>query len=287
MNTNSKSQSSIAQPLSTSSTRQGRFSAFTLIELLVVIAIIAILAAILFPVFARARENARRSSCLSNMKQIGLGVFQYIQDYDENYPLAVTGAGYNSGNDIGWSDSIQPYLKSVQIYQCPSEPNPGSSNPNTRASSGASYTDYYYNCALSWNGGTGTASPNGNGINPTYATPVNQAALLNSSLTILTGEGGQTSNNFGDAASRANGRGSFGYIGIGNPGAVGNLNEKALINGLAGGGVRHLEGTNFSFADGHAKWFKGSGANTAPTVYVMNSSFAVTENNPTFNAVAP
>ncbi len=67
--------------------------AFTLIELLVVIAIIAILAAILFPVFARARENARRSSCESNVKQIMLGVLQYAQDYDEKYPTAYIGPG--------------------------------------------------------------------------------------------------------------------------------------------------------------------------------------------------
>ena len=77
-------------------TRTGQ--AFTLIELLVVIAIIAILAAILFPVFARARENARRASCQSNMKQIGLGLMQYVQDYDETYPGA-----FIQRPDIGWA----------------------------------------------------------------------------------------------------------------------------------------------------------------------------------------
>ena len=69
---------------------QRRNEGFTLIELLVVIAIIAILASILFPVFARARENARRTSCLSNLKQLGLGAMMYVQDYDESYPLAQT-----------------------------------------------------------------------------------------------------------------------------------------------------------------------------------------------------
>src|SRR5436853_4324942 len=93
-----------------------RKAAFTLIELLVVIAIIAILAAILFPVFSRARENARRASCQSNLKQIGLGIFQYIQDYDEKYPPAVGGGVAASGN-YGWADEIQPYLKSTQILQ--------------------------------------------------------------------------------------------------------------------------------------------------------------------------
>ncbi len=90
-------------------------SAFTLIELLVVIAIIAILAAILFPVFARARENARRSSCLSNMKQIGLGLIQYAQDYDETFPAA-----RNTGTAVSWRWMIQPYLKSTQVNSCPS-----------------------------------------------------------------------------------------------------------------------------------------------------------------------
>jgi prepilin-type N-terminal cleavage/methylation domain-containing protein/prepilin-type processing-associated H-X9-DG protein len=89
---------------------------FTLIELLVVIAIIAILAAILFPVFAKAREKARQSSCLSNVKQIILGTLQYMQDYDERAPGAYT--AFNTGYSA--QAVIQPYLKSVQIFRCPS-----------------------------------------------------------------------------------------------------------------------------------------------------------------------
>lgn len=107
---------------------------FTLIELLVVIAIIAILAAILFPVFSRAREMARRTSCASNFRQIGLGLMQYTQDYDETYPLfSLSGLGYNgfqgyNGADgARWADAIFPYLKSTQIFDCPS----GSKNMKT------------------------------------------------------------------------------------------------------------------------------------------------------------
>ena len=92
---------------------------FTLIELLVVIAIIAILAAILFPVFARAREKARQTSCLSNVKQIMLGVMMYAQDYDETLPAgALIAAAPSNNND--WYELVGPYLKNAQILICPS-----------------------------------------------------------------------------------------------------------------------------------------------------------------------
>lgn len=115
-----------------------RNRAFTLIELLVVVAIIAILAAILFPVFARARENARRASCQSNLRQLGLAVQQYVQDYDERLPNSVYGTdGENvSGGWVFYSSydlegktsvfdvsqgSLYPYTKSTQLYICPSD----------------------------------------------------------------------------------------------------------------------------------------------------------------------
>ena len=103
-----------------------RHRGFTLIELLVVIAIIAILAAILFPVFAQAREKARQATCLSNFKQIGTGVQMYVQDWDETYPnnrLAVfKGGGECSKLMVTWKTATQPYVKNLDVYRCPSNP---------------------------------------------------------------------------------------------------------------------------------------------------------------------
>lgn len=101
-----------------------RHTGFTLIELLVVIAIIAILAAILFPVFAKAREKARQASCQSNLKQVGIAMMMYASDYDGyTLPGARAQAGV-PGNGIWWMVLAQPYIKSTQVMVCPSYPNP-------------------------------------------------------------------------------------------------------------------------------------------------------------------
>lgn len=152
-------------------TQRIRRAGFTLIELLVVIAIIAILAAILFPVFARARENARRAACMSNLKQIGIGVMQYTQDYDERCPLytnrfalqidtysaspATPSQKYRTStpetsnvNARTWMDFTLPYLKSVQIFDCPSHQHAMSAN--------GIYPSYAYNAVLAgfWDNNT-------------------------------------------------------------------------------------------------------------------------------------
>jgi prepilin-type N-terminal cleavage/methylation domain-containing protein/prepilin-type processing-associated H-X9-DG protein len=129
--------------------RRIRPRGFTLIELLVVIAIIAILAAILFPVFAQAREKARQATCLSNCKQIGLASNMYVQDYDEtfpahNWPAAGAGGvhklpdGRTFVGHVGWPLLFHPYIKNLGVFICPSDENPrrnyadnGTANPHT------------------------------------------------------------------------------------------------------------------------------------------------------------
>jgi prepilin-type N-terminal cleavage/methylation domain-containing protein len=135
-------------------------SAFTLIELLVVIAIIAILAAILFPVFAQARESARMSTCLSNFKQIGLGVSMYLQDWDETYPMnriAQNKGGSEcngKGKMLTWKTETAPYTKNIGVFRCPSNPRakfPDETGGDDAFGFPVFPISYAYNGALLWN----------------------------------------------------------------------------------------------------------------------------------------
>ncbi len=127
--------------MSTSVTQSRR--GFTLIELLVVIAIIAILAAILFPVFQKVRENARRTSCLSNEKQLGLAITQYTQDADEKFPGGLVNVpappptsqvnGTANGAGVGWGGEILSYTKSTGLYKCPDDSTSGTNGVNSYA----------------------------------------------------------------------------------------------------------------------------------------------------------
>ncbi len=105
-----------------------KHKAFTLVEAIVVVVILAIAALVLFPILARPRENIHRQTCPSNLKQLALGVKQYIQDYDEKYPLTTD-----------WGETAQPYLKSWQIFQCPSD----------KTGNASKTTDYFFNARLS------------------------------------------------------------------------------------------------------------------------------------------
>src|SRR5262245_2130789 len=126
------------------SMQRDRKPGFTLIELLVVIAIIAILAAILFPVFAQAREKARMTTCVSNMRQIGTGLSMYAQDYDESFPF-IRFHTNNDARDWVWKQAIAPYVKNKQVYACPSNPKASACPPDPTRTKAAADT-----CAEGW-----------------------------------------------------------------------------------------------------------------------------------------
>ena len=203
-------------------------SGFTLIELLVVIAIIAILASILFPVFSRARENARRASCQSNLKQISLGFMQYTQDYDERLPGSTDGTP-GQGKLGGWTyyitfptsgttynpnltfdptqGSVYPYIKSAQVFVCPSDA-----------------TDQAQSYAINSCVDSAAANEPHVGKKLSYFQDTSSWMLLNE-------EGGQV--------DQLNGSTDDGYMAY-----SGNVFS-----------TRHFGGSNVSFIDGHVKWF--------------------------------
>ncbi len=229
------------------STGSHKQTGFTLIELLVVIAIIAILASILFPVFARARENARRTSCLSNMKQIGLGLMQYTQDNDERYPRAwcgtnttaggdcavISGNGspasyfnvkqYNSGGSTThyetWMDYIHPYVKSVQVFVCPSY---------SPANANVPWPNYGYSVAMS---GFDVRTTRFGGTSGHWV-PISTAAIKRTAEVVAIMEYTYPMN----------------YV------AEPNVMYSNVANPANTQWTPHLGGGNLVYADGHAKW---------------------------------
>lgn len=222
-------------------------SGFTLIELLVVIAIIAILAAILFPVFARARENARKTSCLSNLKQMGLGLSMYTQDNDGAYPMG----SYNVGaSKLRWADAIQPYIKSQQVFICPSAP-PNMTNKTWFSEPAKTYGGYGYNYQYLGNGrptvlfaatDTSIAAPA-----LTVALADTQGAAFDANPTSATLAGTYTIDPPLTSA-RGSGKPSGFYADGGECGGAWNCRSVPAM--------RHLDMVNVAFADGHAKAMK-------------------------------
>jgi len=227
---------------------------FTLIELLVVIAIISILAAILFPVFARARENARRASCMSNLKQIGLGVMMYTQDYDEAYPFSSvsrtgpwasipTSADFADTSNVYWPQFIYPYTKSMDIFYCPS---------GRKKSAGVDgvYGQYGVNRAVL----LATTSVVAN------QKTISMAAMASPTATYMMMDLGAYRVIASDTRNLTKiAQGS--YIPGTGPGSAVNLGDVTMASSitdlkddyLSG---RHLGGVNVAFADGHVKWLK-------------------------------
>jgi len=198
---------------------------FTLIELLVVIAIIAILAAILFPVFARAREKARQSSCLNNVKQLGLAILQYVQDYDERTP---PGAAVDMNSHAHPWASARPYVKNDQVFVCPSD-----SYKNT-CSLQAGVSGYWgaewatFACSYGYGNRAGNVSLGS--INLPAETAMIAEMVERPYVDYNVNIGGIL------------------YMDPTHP---------RYVNAL-----RHNEGMNIGFWDGHAKWVKGQNLNT-------------------------
>jgi prepilin-type N-terminal cleavage/methylation domain-containing protein/prepilin-type processing-associated H-X9-DG protein len=235
-------------------TQSPKYKGFTLIELLVVIAIIAILAAILFPVFASAREKARQSVCTSNMKQMGLAIFMYLEDYDEHFPPA----SYNdplvpvNPGPTAWMWIIDPYIKSniaesasgnpgqvVSVYSCPDDSLTDVSKPSEPSH------DYLANSNImpSWITATG--------YTPTTHPVTLLAKLKGPSQVVLLAEASGGSRIFSTGEDD---------VTVPDPGAPGDGDVFLQCQAVyVRARTRHTGGSNYLFADSHVKWFPAPG----------------------------
>jgi len=219
--------------------KRSKRSGFTLIELLVVIAIIAILAAILFPVFAQAREKARSTTCLSNMKQLGTAETMYTQDYDGAYTLA-----WYPGDDYGFDCALQPYVKNLKVFECPSHPN----------------TPRYFNGYVKvWHipppGIPGSYVMNGDlaalSAPNSMRAGRNEASVQRPADTILMSEIWDTRGPNGSEAAHVTVTG-YGSVWEGPEHEIFNSSWSDVCFRIPF--KIHQNGSNFNFCDGHAKW---------------------------------
>ena len=242
-----------------------RKSGFTLIELLIVIAIIVILAAVLFPVFATAREKARQTACASNMKQLGLALTQYSQDFDEVWPngmaMTVNLQQQNPTSPIGWANAIYPYVKSVNTYMCPNEKN-------------GVFVSVAANCNIANDVGTTSkavsqfiAPASSVGLFEVYGMVGKYPNFPNNTTSDPTqcaygsyaGNGTDTTSGYVQGsleAADANTHSALRYA----TGVFGNIvtNTPNAPQAPFSGTGRHSDGANYVMLDGHAKWCKAS-----------------------------
>ena len=255
--------------------RRTQRRAFTLIELLVVIAIIAILAAILFPVFAKAREKARQISCASNEKQLGLAIMQYVQDNDELYVVQeVNGSapapavpfnppagtlspfGPYKWTANGWADALFPYVKSTQVFRCPDlSPGPNANNAGTNNEDSTGASQYALNRWIS--------------ANANYQT--NNAQLEFPASTFLLIE----TYAWGASQASTNEENQWGYA---------DTFQQQLTSGDGRQGIApqqvHTAGSNFVFCDGHVKWIQAAKLGLLPNGTATAQSIMNDEANP-------
>jgi prepilin-type N-terminal cleavage/methylation domain-containing protein/prepilin-type processing-associated H-X9-DG protein len=269
-----------------------RHSGFTLIELLVVIAIIAILAAILFPVFAQAREKARAISCISNLKQLGLGLIQYEQDYDEDCPNGVN--PYGGGE--GWAGQIYSYVKSTGVFKCADDPSVGNISSYAYNSNVTTPNSNPTSCSSPVPVGMSIAQYNSPAKTVLFAEIQNGSDSDSSydvSTEVITSQGtcggspagvgvGQAYDPSGYGASAVNAgapgdlKWATGYMRFSN--APGNITDESEFTGPLG---RHQGGSNFLMVDSHAKFLRPGS---------VGAGYATPATSPTFcgaTAAAP